>query len=106
MQLLNALTLEHSKLRTAASMAVASVAKEDFPDSWPELIPHVLQMLQAIAELYMRIQALHCLFFFQCLSPTDSSTCRRLELLTLFTARCAAWFSFQKKSQITKCVML
>lgn len=46
-QLLSALSLEHSKLRTAVSMAVAHVAKDDFPERWPELIPHLMQMLQA-----------------------------------------------------------
>lgn len=46
-QLVAALSLEQSKLRTAVSMAVASVAKEDFPDRWQELIPHLMGMLQA-----------------------------------------------------------
>ena len=52
--------MEHSKLRTAASMAIAAVAKEDFPENWPELIPHILQMLQAGAP-HLVHGAMRCL---------------------------------------------
>ncbi|EKX35213.1 hypothetical protein GUITHDRAFT_146623 [Guillardia theta CCMP2712] len=59
-QLLNGLGLEHSKLRTAVSMAVASIAKEDFPDNWPELIPHVMSMLET-GEPHLVHGAMRCL---------------------------------------------
>lgn len=31
-------------------MAIAAVAKEDFPDNWPQLIPHILHMLQVASR--------------------------------------------------------
>ena len=51
-----ALSLEQSKLRTAVSMAVASVAKEDFPDRWEGLIPHLMNMLQVHVAVHTRNQ--------------------------------------------------
>jgi hypothetical protein len=49
-QLLQGLSVEDSKLCTAVCMAIASVARDDFPSKWPELLPHLLGMLQVGSE--------------------------------------------------------
>ena len=46
-QLLQGLSVDDSKLCTAVSMGVASVAQHDFPLAWSELMPHLLGMLEA-----------------------------------------------------------
>ncbi|XP_078437872.1 ARM repeat superfamily protein isoform X1 [Wolffia australiana] len=43
--LLFSLDDHHGKLRTAVAMAVASIAHYDWPEDWPDLIPHLLRLL-------------------------------------------------------------
>ena len=46
-QMLQGLNMEDSKLCTAVGMCVATVAQFDFPARWPELLPHLLGMMQS-----------------------------------------------------------
>ncbi len=46
-QMLQGINIDDSKLCTAVGMCVATVAQSDFPAKWPELLPHLLGMLQS-----------------------------------------------------------
>ena len=46
-QMLQGINVDDSKLCTAVGMCVATVAQSDFPAKWPELLPHLLGMLQS-----------------------------------------------------------
>lgn len=43
--LLPCLDDSHGKIRTAVSMAVASIAQYDWPEDWPELLPFLLKLI-------------------------------------------------------------
>lgn len=43
--LLSSLNDSHGKIRTAVSMAVASIAHYDWQEDWPELLPILLKLI-------------------------------------------------------------
>lgn len=43
--LLSSLDDSHGKIRTAVSMAVASIAHYDWQEDWPELLPILLKLI-------------------------------------------------------------
>jgi hypothetical protein len=59
-QLLQGLSDRDSKLCTAACMAVVSVAQDDLPSQWPELLEHLLNQLQAPTSQHVNA-AMRCL---------------------------------------------
>ena len=46
-RLVQGLQSTHSKLRTAFGMVISAVANFDWPESWPILMPQLLQLLQS-----------------------------------------------------------
>ncbi|THU58040.1 hypothetical protein C4D60_Mb03t09960 [Musa balbisiana] len=59
--LLPCLDDSHGKIRTAVSMAVASIAQYDWPEDWPELLPFLLKLISGENNINGVHGSLRCL---------------------------------------------
>ncbi|XP_064954895.1 uncharacterized protein LOC135582900 isoform X1 [Musa acuminata AAA Group] len=51
----------HGKIRTAVSMAIASIAQYDWPEDWPELLPFLLKLISGENNINGVHGSLRCL---------------------------------------------